>query len=175
MACCRLVEKFIAFSVGNGLCNGLKHLLHHSVTCTKSTQSHEASIVLPNSHLRLPRFGNRIVADSPRFRNKHGHTLLVLLVLIVFARTNQLRKPRRRLKQEQVAKRARKSPIVQRKSLVAAPLVEEEPECLFCGEVGVAGVSPETGGYEAAFEVFAGPVGGDFGVVLVVFFGILEI
>ena len=60
---------------------------------------------------------------------------------------------------------------------VARPSVEECPDGLFGKEVRVAAERPQTRGDETTVEVYAGLfVGGwDFGSLLILFFGLLEI
>ena len=95
-------------------------------------------------------------------RHKHGHLLLILLVLRVFASTDRLREDGRALEQDKVADCTGHGPVEKRVGGYAGPLVDKDPDGLFGGEVGMAGPREETCGVEAAVEFVAREARGDF-------------
>jgi hypothetical protein len=78
---------------------------------------------------------------------------LIVAVLGVLAGRDELRQPRRALEQEDEERGPDAGPAVQRLGREAAPLVEEEPDGLLGGEVGVSAVPPQARREEASVEV----------------------
>ena len=83
-------------------------------------------------------------------RGKHAHEALVLGVLGVLARRDELGQPGRALEEHDEERGARAGPVVQRLGGVAAPLVEDKPDGLLGREVGVPAVGPEASADEPA-------------------------
>ena len=102
-------------------------------------------------YLGRPQRG-RLVSREAR-GGKHAHAALILAVLRVLARRDELGQPGRALEEHDEERRPHAGPVVQRLGGVAAPLVEDEPDGLLGREVGVSAVSPEARADEAAVQV----------------------
>lgn len=108
-----------------------------------------------------------------RKRQEHAHSFLIFLILRVLPPRDQFREPSRSLKQYQIREGANNGPVEPALGDEGGPEVEQDPDGLLGGEVGVPAVGPHADCVEATIEVFAVEAGGDFGGCLVGLFGFL--
>ena len=157
----------------NFVCHALQSLHIAQEICTYRVHQKGRPPVLLILLLLLPLITEVSRWARRRKRQEHPHALLILLVLGIFPRADQLRKPRRCLEQQQIAGWPHNGPVNPAFGDEGAPQVEEDPDGLLGGEVRVPAVGPHVGRVEAAVKVFAVEGRWDFGGFLVGFFGFL--
>lgn len=110
-----------------------------SLPCDRSILLHLLLHLIHNL-LSLLRYGYlpTPLRIRPQSRQKFAHSRLILFVLWILVRGDQLRKPRACLEQDEVRDRAYHRPVKRAIRGVATPLVQRQPEGLFGGEIGMA-------------------------------------
>lgn len=103
-------------------------------------------------------------------RHEGGDLVLVVLVLGILSGADEFGQPGRALEEHHEGARSDEGPAAHDAGGEATPLVEDEPDQLLGGEVGMTAVGPETGSDEAAVEVGLGVAVGDLGILEVLVF-----
>lgn len=105
---------------------------------------------------------------------KSADSSLILLVLWVFLRSDQLCEPSRSLKKEEIRNCADKSPIVQDVCGPATPLVKNYPDGLLGSKIWVTGPRPESRYNKSTIKILLITPVGHFGSLLVILFVTLK-
>lgn len=98
---------------------------------------------------------------------------LVQLVVGILLCRDKLGEPGRGLEEDDISHRANCCPVPHASGQQAAPLVQNNPERLFCSKIGMARVRPQALRDKAAVEIGLLKVGRHFGSLLVFFLCIL--
>ena len=112
-------------------------------------------------------------------RNEPSHTGLIFTVLGILAGADRLSERGATLEDEEVADDSETSPLEVVSGAVAVPEVQDQPEGLLGGEVGVTGKRPETADDESALQILGAELAlvwlGDACVLVVLAFGLVEV
>lgn len=110
----------------------------------------------------------------PDRREEHANLPLILLVLRVFPRRDQLGQPSRPLKQHNQGSSTDASEAVEVVGGVTAPLVKGKPDCLLGKEIRVSAVREQAGSAEPSLKILLAEALAKFTVVFVGVLGFLE-